>query len=465
MKSEHSPIAAASRWPLMALIFSGAVWLVVSSVISLAASIQLHSPSFLSECPALTYGRLVPMAETAFVYGWLGSAGLGIALWILGRLAGEPLRAQAWALWGTAFWNVGVLTAIIGIMVGDRTGYTFLEIPRYAQLILFFAYGTIAVPGILAWSGRLREVAFVSQWYAAAALFIFPWILSIAHVFLFAHPARGVLQAVVAGWYTQSLWNLWIAPLALAGAYYVVPKMTGKVIPSYEFAPLGFWTLLFVGGLTAGRHLVGSPVPAWVPSLAVVSLALLSFHVLVVFLNLRNGMMAGGVSAVFIGAGLVAYAANAILDVVMTFHGAAALAQFTLLESAVRQLALYGAASLLLFGSITFALPRINGKSWLSPFFTRAHLVLTLLGVVLLVGSLAFAGSAQGHDLLDASVGFDAIAAHMKPWLLVASAAQLVLVLANTIFLVNSYGTMCEILKLSKPAVFNPPAAVETHAS
>ena len=28
------------------------------------------------------------------------------------------------------------------------------------------------------------------------------------------------------GWFAQSLWTLWMAPLALAGAYYVVPRVT-----------------------------------------------------------------------------------------------------------------------------------------------------------------------------------------------------------------------------------------------
>jgi len=78
-------------------------------------------------------------------------------------------------------------------------------------------------------------------------------------------PVRGTLQAVVAGWYHQSAWSLWLAPLALSGAYYIVPKITGRVIPNYFFwTMLSFWTLVFVGAWTGGRHLVGGPVPAWI---------------------------------------------------------------------------------------------------------------------------------------------------------------------------------------------------------
>ena len=53
-------------------------------------------------------------------------------------------------------------------------------------------------------------------------------------------PVRGTVQAIAAGWYAQGVWTLWLAPLALAGAYYIVPKIAGRVLPTYESAPLGF---------------------------------------------------------------------------------------------------------------------------------------------------------------------------------------------------------------------------------
>ena len=229
--SEYSPTDAASRWPLLLLLIKGIGWLVVSGIFALIASIQLTTPNFMAVCPVFTYGRTVAIAETAFVYGWLANAGLALALWVLGRLSGEPLRAQNWALGGAIFWNLGVFAAVIGIAVGDATGFPLLELPRYVQLILFFSYAAIAIPGLLAWAGRLRRVSFASHWYAAAALFLFPWLLSIAHVMLFSAPARGVVQPIIAGWYAQSAWTLWLAPLALSVGYFVVPKVTGKVLP------------------------------------------------------------------------------------------------------------------------------------------------------------------------------------------------------------------------------------------
>ncbi|MCX6952370.1 MAG: cbb3-type cytochrome c oxidase subunit I [Verrucomicrobia bacterium] len=458
----------AGRWPLLLLLASGLVWLVVSGILALVASIQLHTPAFMADCEWFTHGRLTAIAETSFVYGWAANAGLGIALWVLGRLGGSPLRALNWAVVGTLFWNTGIALGIAGIASGDATSFSLLEMPRYVQPLLAAAYVAIGLSGILAWNGRRTDGTFASQWYAVAALFLFPWLLIAAQSMLLWTPVRGVLQAVVVGWYVQGAFSLWLAPLALAGAYYVVPKATGRALPSYEFAPLAFWTLLFVGSLTGGRHLIGGPVPAWIPTLANAACCMLLFHYTVVALNLRGAFTGGGTALRFISFGLAAYLLGAVLDAVTSFRGVALVTQFTYLSTAQQQLAIYGGISMLLFGSIYFAVPRLTGQAWSSGALLKGHVVLSMLGVLLLVGSLAAAGWTQGHELNDAKVSFADIGAHTRPWLLAVSVAQLTLLLGNILLLVNFAQSVCAACCASSTGAQSPfrqPAAMEAHAS
>src|ERR1017187_3923660 len=84
MKDEVTAADSSSRAPLLVLLLAALAWLVAAGLLGLVASIQLHSPRFLSDCPVLTYGRMAALAETAFVYGWLANAGLGLALRLLG---------------------------------------------------------------------------------------------------------------------------------------------------------------------------------------------------------------------------------------------------------------------------------------------------------------------------------------------------------------------------------------------
>ena len=463
--NEVSAIDLHARGPLLLLLGSGLVWLIVSGVLALIVSVQLHTPDFLARCAWFTYGRAQALQETAFIYGWLANVGLALGLWVLGRLGGESLRAGNWITIGGLFWNLGVTLALVGIMAGDATGHALFQIPRYVQPLLLVAFGAIAVAGVLAWSGRRSATTFASQWYVFAALFLFPWLFSVAQVTLLWVPVRGVLQAITAGWFAQSAFTLCLAPLALAVAYYVVAKVTGRVLPAYQFASLGFWTLIVVGSWTGGRHLIGGPVPAWIPSLAIVSCSLLVFHYVIVLLNLRGALGGGGTVLNLTAFGLLAYVIGGCADAFTSIRSFAVVTQYTFFAQAQQQLALYGAVSMLLFGALYFALPRLTGKSWASAALVRGHAVLAIIGVLLLVVSLGAGGWVQGHALLNAELKFDAIAAATRPWLLAATVAQAVLLLGNFILVVNFIQTLVARSAAPASALFRTPAPLEAVVS
>lgn len=456
-----------ARWPLMLLLASAIVWLVLSGVLSLIAAIQLVQPTFMADCSMLTYGRTVALQESVFIYGWAANAGLALSIWLLGRLGASPLRAANWVVCGTLFWNIALVLGLAGIATGDATSIVFLELPRYVQGLMLVAYASVAMSGVLAWIGRRNDGTYATQWYAVAAIFLFPWLFSAAQVMLLWSPVRGTVQAVAAGWYAQGAWTLWLAPMGLAAAYYVVPKVTGKALPSYEFAPHAFWCLLLLGAFTGGRHLVGGPVPAWIGSVAIVSCSLLLFHYAVVLLNLRAAFAAGGASLNFMAYGLAAYVGGGFLDSVTAFRSVAGFSQFTFLDAAQQQLALYGGCSMMLFGGIYFAVPRLTGRPWASALLVSGHRFLVMFGVSLLIVGLAAAGKTQGHDLLDSKVPFADIAGHMRGSLLAVAGAQAILLLGNIVFLVNfaRCAAACCCASDSSANSFRQPTAMEASVS
>ena len=463
--SDSGAVEACGRRPLLFMTGSAIAWFVASGVFSLIAGIQLHAPGFMADCPIFTHGRVQALAETSFVYGWLANAGLALVLWILARLGGEPLRAASWIGAGAFFWNLGVTLGLVGIAFGEGTAIPLLQFPLAVQPLLLVSYGAIAVGGVLAWTGRRRVVMYASHWYGVAALFLFPWLFSIAQVMLLWFPVRGTLQAVVAGWYEQGIWTLWLAPLALAAAYYVVPKARGAVLGSYDFASLGFWCLLFVGAWTGGRHLIGGPVPAWISTIAIVAASTLLFHYAIVWINLRGAGCAGGPALKFIGFGLFAYVLGGLGDALSAVRGISEVTQFTHFDQAQHQLAFTGAISMMLIGSVYYALPRLTGRAWAYGGLVRAHLALTALGVLVLVAALAAAGIVQGRDLMQPSVAFAKIGSDTAPWLLLASAAQAVLLLGNVLLLVNFFKSALCPFYAAAAASIRRPAALEARAS
>ena len=463
--AEVTEIDASARCSLLLLLAFAFIWLLVSGVLALVNLVQLHTPAFLADCALLTFGRTQAMQESAFIYGWAANSGLAVTLWILGRLGGSPLRSLNWVNAGAVFWNLAVALGLVGIATGDATSRAWLHLPHYVQPLMLVAYGAMAVTGVLAWTGRRHKMTFASQWYAFAALFLFPWIFSAAQMMLAFMPARGVLQAVVAGWFVQGAWTLWLAPLALAGAYYLVPKISGRVIPSYDLARLGFWVLLFVGAWTGGRHLIGGPVPAWVPTIAVVACTLLLIHYIVVAINLRSAFCGGSTVLKFVAFGLAAYLLGGLVDAATAMRSVAMITQFTYFSAAQSQLALSGAFSMIIFGAIYFLVPRITGRAWPSVALIRAHYAAAVIGTAGLVVTLAGAGWIQGHDLNDAAIPFATIAAHTRPWLLAATAAQAVLLLGNLLLAAHFVRLLAARPAISATSIFLQPPAMEAPAS
>ena len=143
--SDPGAIDRSARWALLLLLASGLLWLAVGGVLALVHSIQLHTPGFLAASEWFTFGRTQAAAETALVYGWAANAGFAVALWLLGRLGGAPLRGLGLVKIGGAFWNLGVTLGVVGILAGDLTSFSLLQTPAYVQPLLLVAFAAIGV--------------------------------------------------------------------------------------------------------------------------------------------------------------------------------------------------------------------------------------------------------------------------------------------------------------------------------
>ncbi|QYM79803.1 cbb3-type cytochrome c oxidase subunit I [Horticoccus luteus] len=463
--AEVSDIDVTARRPLLYLFGSAFLWLVLSGLFAVVNSLQLTMPALLAHCPVLTYGRLHAAHESAFIYGWAANAGMAISLWLLSRLGLTMMRGASFVCLGGLFWNIGVLVGVGGILIGDATTFSGLQMPLYAHAVLLVAFGFMAVAGVLAWSGRKHETAFASQWYALAAIFLFPWIFSIALISLLLAPGAGTSQSVVSAWFAENLYMLWLAPMALGALYYLLPKITAKAIPHYSFAGLGFWTLIVVGSWTGPRVLVNGPVPAWIPTVAIALTFVALMHYWLVWLNLR-GLFAtrGSIVLKFAALGFAAYILTGLANAVLSFRTLANVVQFTYVTDATGALALIGSISLTFFAAIYFIVPRLCGRAWPSAGLVRIHFGASVLGVVAIVVGLAVAGWVQGREL-NSTADFAHIAAVTKPWLLLATAGQALLLVGNILATFHFLRLIaCRRNEVTLPA-FRAPAAMEVSVS
>lgn len=430
---------ASCRLPVLKLVQAGLTWLMVGLLLSLGASVVLHQPS-LGGCEYFGYGRMSAAARVALTYGFALQLGWGVATWTLFRSTGGTLRSGVMVFGGALVWNVGVLAAVAGILLGESSGIPGFELPSYGAGILLAGYLLIAVPVIVDHGVAGRATRTLPQVMILAALVGFPWLLATAGVMLVAWPARGVLTGLVAAWYSQGLsWGV-LAPLTLATLWHLRNEAKGGPLPRPAFAALGFWSLLFLAGWTGASRLVGGPVPAWIASAGVVAGVLLLVPVVLVGANLfcRTGRPGGALAAV----SGVAFVVSAGFTSLTSLRCAHRILHFTFFPEALDGIFLLGFVGLGLMASLYVILPRLVGFAWPRPELVAAHVGLSAIGLVLAFVPLAVGGWIQGYRLDVASQGLDAINAQLVHFLRFQTLGWLALLGGQVAFLLHG-ALMC----------------------
>ena len=430
--------------PLLALFGGAALWLVVWSVLAMIASIKFHAPDFLADCPWLTYGRVQPAADNALLYGFCLPAALGVMLWIFTRLSRTPLSLPFVAVAAANLWHLGVLVGLVGILIGDSTGFAWLEFPRGGSVLLFTAFLLVAISATATFGQRQERELYPSHWFLLAALLWFPWVYATANLFLVAWPVRGVVQAAIDYWFANNLLFVWLSLAGIGTAFYFLPKLTGRPLQSHYVALFAFWTLIFFGTWCGIPQ--GAPLPVWMPTLSAVAATLLLVPLLVISLVGWRTVW-GSVKSkwdngpfCFIGTGMDCFLLSGLMLIAMACPRISRVTEFTWFGPAQNQLQLYGFFAMTMFGAIYYLLPRAVGLEWPFPKLARVHFWISMPGVLLFVVPLAIGGVVQGLKWANPNVTPVDVSTATLPFLRVSTTGLLFLLLGNLLFALNIFG-------------------------
>src|SRR5271154_4062112 len=428
-------IDASCRVPLLALFGGAALWLVVGLALSIIASLTFYAPQMFADCPLLTYGHAQPAANDAILYGFCIPAALGVMLWIFARLSQTELVLPLVPIVAANIWHLGVFIGIVAILIGDSTGFMWLEFPRGSSVLLFAAFLLIAISAVATFGQRKERELYPSHWFLLAALLWFPWIYSTANLLLASgHPVRGVTQAVIGWWFADNLIFVWLALVGLGIAFYFLPKFSGRPLQSNYFALFAFWTLILFG--TWLRIPQGAPVPAWLPALSSVASALTIVPLIVIAIIFVKTVCGTNVHCkggpfCYIKFGTVAFLLSALMLISSGCPHFSKIVEFTWFGPAQMQLQILGFFVIVICGAIYELLPRVMGFGLPFPKFVRVQHWLFMLGVILLVVSLAIGGIEQGlkNYSLESSL----------PFLRVSTLGLLFLLLGSLLFAANIF--------------------------
>lgn len=374
------------------------------------ASLKFHAPGIAADYAWLTYGRVQPLQQTAYLYGFAFPAAWAVALWMLVRLGHTQLRAPWMVITGALLWNLGVKLGSLGILTGQATGFEGIALPRHAALVLIAAYGFIGIPALLTFHGRKRPDLYVSQWFVLAALFWFPWIYTTAVVLLILAPVRGVMQPLVDWWYLTNAHQVALGFVGLAILFHVIPRQLKRPLHSKYLAMTAFWLLVLFAGWSGIPD--SAPLPSWIPGVSTVFAVFLVVPLIAIGLNFHQTLAGrygearqGWLMAVAVFS-VGAYLLAGLLTIGHALPAVHPFIQFTFFVPGKSFLFLYGFLAMALFAAIYLAADDLIPGGLPSARLRSVHLWCAGVGIVLYVVPMLLGGLMQGRALLNPDIAF-----------------------------------------------------------
>ena len=349
------------------------------------------------------------MHTNAVIFGFVGSGLLGAALFLVPALLRTPLYSERLGKASLWVWNLSIVAGTVTLSLGHTQSREYAEWiwPVDVGILLAFA---LMFGNLLATAARREEkMLYVSVWYVFASLIFTFFIYFFGNAVW--NPGTGALvgmpDAILAWFYGHGVVGLFLTPLAIAIAYYVVPIACRSPLYSHTLSLIGFWTLLTIYTHIGTHHLLQTPVPTWLKVLAVSGSIAMLIPVMTVLVNLwltmrgRLGYIHADIGGKFVMAGLVWYILTCIqgpLQALPTVQQVTHLNNWVIAHS---HLGVLGFSGTIALGGIFFILPRLTGKPIYSVRLADVQYWLVLLGMAGFFTVLTAAGLIQGNGWLN----------------------------------------------------------------
>ena len=262
------------RWGVIATVF----WGVAGFLVGILIASQLSWPIFNLGLEYTSFGRLRPLHTSAVIFAFGGNALIATSFYVVQRTCRARLFAPALArfvFWG---YQLFIVLAATGYMMGITEGREYAEPEWYVDIWLTIVWVSYLVVFVGTIVKRSEPHIYVANW------FYLGFIITVAMLHLVNNISvppswlgsksysafSGVQDALTQWWYGHNAVGFFLTAGFLGMMYYFVPKQAERPIYSYRLSIVHFWSLIFLYIWAGPHHLHYTALPDWAQTLGMV---------------------------------------------------------------------------------------------------------------------------------------------------------------------------------------------------
>ncbi|MEZ4751813.1 MAG: cbb3-type cytochrome c oxidase subunit I [Bdellovibrionota bacterium] len=242
-----------------------------------------YSLQFLQKYPFpgvsfLSPGRVRMVHTQTVAYAWLANGMFAALYYIIPKLTGFQVLSRSFSRVLFVVYNGLVVATVLMILMGFAQGLEWAETPKILDPFVALAVVLLVINLLTPVVKSRAKTMYVSLWYIVAGLIWTPLVYVMGN-FLPQYVFPGTSGATISSMYIHDLVGLFVTPLGIAMAYYLVPVAMKKPLYSHALSIIGFWGLAFFYPMNSAHHYLFSPIPMWTQYASIV--ASIGVHVVV----------------------------------------------------------------------------------------------------------------------------------------------------------------------------------------
>jgi cbb3-type cytochrome c oxidase subunit I len=449
----------------VALFASSAVWIIIGGAMGLTLALEFVFPDIFRGVPWLVFSRLRSAHVNTVLFGVLSSGMLGAIFYIVPRLTGRQLWSERLARFTVWFWNATVAAGVLGILTAHSQGREYAEFIWIIDCAVVAGLVLVTVNIYATIHHRVERKLYVSLWYIIGTLVWMPLLYIIGNV-MWNPPygaVMGVNDAIYNWFYGHNVLGLWFTTGFLPIIYYLVPKETRTPLYSHTLSLIAFWSIIFFYTGVGGHHLIWTPLPYWLKTIAVAMsigmfIPVVSF-MMNIFLTMRGNWnrVITSIPLRFVVTGWAAY-------ILVSYQGShASLRSMNLLMHFSQYVPAHGHLSLVFFsasvmmGAAYYIIPRIYDCRIYSRFLANVQFAFYAIGFFLFFMGFTFTGLVQGSSWVHGGLPIWGVLPTLKPYMALRAVGGALLYLSFLLFAWNVLATIIFKLPVSRPPAGSGP--------